>query len=265
MKLATQDKPFFPDNLSEKFRLIKSLGFDAFEIDGKLLIDRFDEVKQAISDTGLVVSTACGGYSGWIGDFDEKKRKNGVNEICDILRLLSKIGGNGIVVPAAWGMFSKRLPPLTPPRTDEEDRNVLLESLFEINKVAEETNTYLYLEPLNRYEDHMLNTLKDAFELIKSGNFSNVKVIADFFHMNIEEANIYESIISARELLGHVHLADSQRLQPGIGHLDFLVGFKALKEIDYQGYYAFECRVYGKDELQEYKKSVMYIKSLLES
>lgn len=264
MKLATQDKPFFPENIDEKFKLAKSIGFDAFEIDGKLLLERFEEVKQAVTNTGLAVSTACGGYEGWIGDFDEVKRLNGVQEICSILRSLSEIGGQGIVVPAAWGMFSKRLPPHHPPRNDKEDKIVLLESLTEINRVAKETNTFLYLEPLNRYEDHMLNTLNDAIEIIKSGNFSNVKVIADFFHMNIEEANIYESILHAKEFLGHVHLADSHRYQPGDGHLDFINGFNALKEIDYQGYYAFECRVKGQDELLEYKKSVKYIKSLFE-
>lgn len=263
MKLATQDKPFFPGDIHEKFRFAKKLGFDAFEIDGKLLVDKLDEVKKAISETGLTVSTACGGYEGWIGDFDEQKRKNGVREICQILRCLAEVGGQGIVVPAAWGMFSKRLPPLVPPRSDQEDVDVLLASLEEINQVAKETGTFLYLEPLNRYEDHMLNTLSDAVEVIRRGSLSNVKVIADFFHMNIEEADIYRSIIETKEFIGHVHLADSHRYQPGDGHLDFQTGFNALKEMNYQGYYAFECRVRGEDELQEYKDSVLFIKSLL--
>lgn len=264
MKLATQEKPFFPENMIEKFKAVKSLGFEAFEIDGKELVTRFSEVKDAMEETGINVVTACGGYSGWIGDFDEDKRKNGLREIENILRHLSEIGGKGIVVPAAWGMFSKRLPPMVPPRSDEEDRAVLLASLSELNAIAQETNTVVYLEPLNRYEDHMINHLATAVSLIEEGNFSNVQVIADFYHMNIEEANISKSLKESKDHLGHVHLADSHRFQPGDGHLDFLSGFQALKEIGYTGYLAYECRVLGEDELGEYQKSVDYIKSLLE-
>ena len=264
MKLATQDKDFFPENILEKFEAIKSFGFDAYEIDGKQLINNFTAVKLAIKETGITVSTACGGYEGWIGDFDENKRRQGIKQISEILKHLSEIGGNGIVVPAAWGMFSKRLPPHVPPRSEEEDRIALLNSLSQINRVAMETDTLLYLEPLNRYEDHMINKLAEGVSLIEEGGFSNVKIIADFYHMNIEEANISRSIINAKKHIGHIHLADSHRFQPGDGHLDFLSGFKALKSIGYEEYLAFECRVLGENQEEEYKKSVSYIKSLIE-
>lgn len=264
MKLATQDKPFLPDSFVEKLRAVQSLGLEAFEVDGKILIDRFDEIKKAVEKTDVPVSSACGGYSGWIGDFDEDKRKNGLAEISKILRHLSEIGGQGIVIPAAWGMFSKRLPPLTPPRSDLEDRKVLLDSLAKLDKVAAETNTVVYLEPLNRYEDYMINKLSDAAGLIEEGSFTNVQVIADFFHMNIEEPVIAESIHKAKEYIGHIHIADSHRYQPGDGHLDFVSGFKALREIGFNGYMAFECRVLGTPEEQLYKESVKYIQNCLD-
>ncbi len=263
MKLATQDKPFFPDRFAEKLQLVKSLGFAAFEVDGKVLVERFDEIKRAIKETGVPVCTACGGYRGWIGDFDEGRRRQAIADISEILKHLAEISGQGIIVPAAWGMFSKRLPPLVPPRSEEEDRKVLLDSLGQINRVAQETGTYLYLEPLNRYEDHMLNKLSDAVSLIEEGKFSNVKVIADFFHMNIEEASIEKSLREAKDHLGHIHLADSHRYQPGDGHLDFVSGFKVLSEIGYDGYMAFECRVLGKPEEEAYRNSVKYIQACL--
>ncbi len=262
MKLATQDKPFFPEGLEEKLEVVRSLGFDAFEIDGRLLVERFEEVKRAMSATGVPVVTACGGYRGWIGDFDGERRKRAIRDIAEILRRLGELGGKGIVVPAAWGMFSKRLPPHVPPRPEEEDRRVLLDSLEQLSRAAEETGTHVYLEPLNRYEDHMLNRLGQAVSLIEEGRFSRVKVAADFFHMNIEEPRIEESILQARDYIGHVHLADSHRFQPGDGHLDFAPGLAALKEIGYDGYLAFECRVRGKPE-EAYPESVRYIRGLL--
>lgn len=62
----------------EKFRYIKEMGFDGFEIDGKLLVNNIEEVKAAIKEIGLSVIIVCGGYDGWIGDFIEERRFNGL-------------------------------------------------------------------------------------------------------------------------------------------------------------------------------------------
>ena len=61
------------------------------KIDGKLLIENIDTVKQAIKETGIPVVTACNGYDGWIGDFIEERRLNGVRQIAEILRALSEL------------------------------------------------------------------------------------------------------------------------------------------------------------------------------
>lgn len=64
MKFGTQDQAFFPRDILEKFRFIKDCGFEEYEIDGKLLIENIDTVKQAIKETGIPVVTACNGYDG---------------------------------------------------------------------------------------------------------------------------------------------------------------------------------------------------------
>lgn len=51
MKIGTQNQAFFPGNILEKFRYIKEMGFDGFEIDGKLLVNNIEEVKAAIKET----------------------------------------------------------------------------------------------------------------------------------------------------------------------------------------------------------------------
>lgn len=264
MKLATQDKPFFPQGIGEKLETVKKLGFDAYEIDGKMLVERLEEAKKAVKDTGVPISGVCGGYRGWIGDFSEEKRLLAIEDIRVILECASEIGAKGIVVPAAWGMFSLRLPPMVPPRDADGDEAALLDSLQKLDDAAEKTGTSIYLEPLNRYEDHMLNTVDAAKKLIDKGSFGRVKVTADFFHMNIEEKSIPGSILTYGQYIGHVHLADSHRYQPGDGHTDFTGGFAALKKIGYNGYMAFECRVLGENPAAEYKKSVEYIKACIE-
>src|SRR4028119_1149477 len=91
--------------------------------------------------------------------------------------------------PAAWGMFSRRLPPFTPPRSPERDREVLLDALGRLGEVAAREGVLLLLEPLNRYEDHMVNTVAEAAELARATGLASVAVGADTYHMNIEEAD----------------------------------------------------------------------------
>ncbi|MBC1814448.1 sugar phosphate isomerase/epimerase, partial [Listeria booriae] len=167
--------------------------------------------------TGLPVTTACGGYDGWIGDFIEERRLNGLEEIKAILEALQAVGGQGIVVPAAWGMFTYRLPPMVSPRSQAGDFKAVSESLIYLDKIAEETGTKVYLEPLNRYQDHMINLLSDAQKYIEMNNLENVEIIADFYHMNIEEDSIPEALRTYKDSIGHIHVADNHRYQPGSG------------------------------------------------
>lgn len=263
--LLTQDKDFLPKNWENKFRVLKQMGFDGFEIDGRVLLDNFDEIRLAMDNTDFNVKTICGGYTGWIGDFDKQKRFKCLSDISELLEKGSAIGIEGIVVPAAWGMFSKRLPPMIPPRTAEEDEKVLIESLNFLNFVAAKTNTKIYLEPLNRYEDHMINTIETAANLIIKGNFKNVKICYDFFHMNIEESHMDAPIIKYKNLIGHVHLSSSHRYQPGSGHMDYSKALHALSQIKYKGHFALECRVFGDNLNEAYFNSVVYVKKSLEN
>ncbi|WP_088006064.1 sugar phosphate isomerase/epimerase family protein [Indiicoccus explosivorum] len=263
MRICTQNQAFFPEPISEKFRFIKEFGFDGFEIDGKLLVDHVDEVKKAIDETGLPVVAACGGYDGWIGDFDEQRRLRGLEEITRILEALREVGGKGIVVPAAWGMFTYRLPPMEPPRSPEADRRAVTDSLVYLNKAAAETGTVIFLEPLNRYQDHMINTVAEARSYIDDNEFRHVQVIADFYHMNIEEDDMAGTLHANRDVIGHIHLADNHRYQPGSGSLDFARLFAQLKEDGYDGDVSIECRVRGEQPEQEYRKSLAFLKEAL--
>jgi D-psicose/D-tagatose/L-ribulose 3-epimerase len=96
------------------------------------------------------------------------------------------------------------------------------------------------LEALNRYETHLLRTLADADELRRMIGSPNVRLMADLFHMNIEEDSIAASLRAHAEHVVHVHLADSQRREPGSGHLDFASAFEALAESAYTGPLAME-------------------------
>lgn len=98
---------------------------------------------------------------------------------------------------------------------------------------ADHRNVRLALEPLNRYESGLLNTVAEARETVDRVDRENLGLLYDTFHANIEEASPVESLRVAGDRLMHVHLADSNRWVPGYGHIRFGEIWEALEEIGY--------------------------------
>jgi sugar phosphate isomerase/epimerase len=159
--------------------------------------------------------------------------------------VIAAVGGHAAATPASYGMFSLRLPPFVPPRSSEEDRAVLVEGLTALGEHAAREGVSICLEPLNRYEDHMVNRLDQAVDLIRAVGLDSVRVLADTYHMNIEEDEPATAVTKAAPYLGHVQISDSNRFQPGAGHLDWASLLGALSTTGYDGYLAVECRLRG--------------------
>ena len=115
-----------------------------------------------------------------------------------------------------------------------------LNSVRECARKAQESGIWLTIEPLNRYETNFINTVTETIEFIERLDLTNIGMLIDTFHMNIEEVSIYASIVKAKGYITHVHLADSNRWAPGTGHLDFPQIIKTLEKIDYEGYLSAE-------------------------
>lgn len=96
------------------------------------------------------------------------------------------------------------------------------------------------IEPLNRYECRFINTASEALEFIRRNGLHNSRVLLDTFHMNIEESSLADAIRKTGKMLGHVHVADSNRRAPGYGHIAFNEVFDALGEIEYGGFLSLE-------------------------
>lgn len=135
------------------------------------------------------------------------------------------------------------------------------DSLCVLEQAAARTGTVVYLEPLNRYQDHMINTLADARRYIVENDLKHVQIIGDFYHMNIEEDNLAQALHDNRDLLGHVHIADNHRYQPGSGTLDFHALFEQLRADNYQGYVVYEGRIRAEDPAQAYRDSLAWLRT----
>ena len=114
------------------------------------------------------------------------------------------------------------------------------EALDELGDHAVQQGQPLLYEPLNRFETNLFNRLADTAAWLRTLRTKNVRILADLFHMNIEEADIPAAIADAGDLIGHVHFADSNRRAVGLGHTDIRAAYAALDKIGYDGFLSAE-------------------------
>jgi sugar phosphate isomerase/epimerase len=260
-KTACQEQLLPGDTLQRKWEFARKAGYDAIELRGKggfALRERLPELRRAQAD-GVVMPTVCVDMLHFFGAFDPELRRDAVEQMKSQLSVIAELGGLGAQTPASYGMFSRRLPPFEPPRSEEEDREVLLAGLTELGEHARREGVALFLEPLNRYEDHMVNRLEQAAGLIRAVGLDSVRIGIDSYHMNIEETDPAAAILAAAPYIGHAQVSDSNRFQPGAGHLDWPAWLGALEAIGYDGYLAVECRLTGNPQ-----EAVASIPSFLE-
>jgi sugar phosphate isomerase/epimerase len=127
--------------------------------------------------------------------------------------------------------------------SDDEQADQYQRAVDAVRRYGEyalEQNVSIVIEPINRYETNYINTIEDALEFIGDVDLDNLGVLADTFHMNIEEANLAESLRSAGDHLRHVQFTDSNRLAAGRGHIDFQALGAVLEDFGYQGYLSTE-------------------------
>jgi sugar phosphate isomerase/epimerase len=246
-KIAAQESTLVGDNLVERFEFAQSVGFEGIELSGQgdgIFAGRVDELRAA-RDAGVVMPSAVVHMDHFIGDFDADRRRDAVEQVKLLLTTIVEAGGNGIVTPHAFGLFSRALPPFTPPQSDEKTRDDFLEALAEIAAHGVSVGAVAFLEPLNRFEDFVVNTVADSAWYVREIDSPGLAVIADTFHMSIEESDIGAAIRDNADLIKHVQLGDSNRLEPGAGHYDWDETLDALEEIGYDGWLAMECGLSG--------------------
>ena len=254
MKLSCQEQLLPGTGLEQKFDFATRAGFSGIELrargDGHFA-SRLPELRAA-ARAGVVMATVCPETDHFIGDFDAGRRRDAIEQLRSQLSVIAELGGAGVLTPASWGMFSLRLPPFTPPRQPPDDRKVLLEALLELAGHAAREGVWLAVEPINRYEDYMVNRLDQAVSLAEEVErelgLDSVRVCADLFHMNIEEDDLAAAILAAGPRIAHVHVDDSNRLQPGSGHIDFAAVLDALRAVGYDDWLTFECQLRGAPE-----------------
>lgn len=123
--------------------------------------------------------------------------------------------------------------PGRPPTPQELD--TVASSLRRAARTAAALGVRLGIEPVNRYETHLVNTAAQGLELLDAIDAPNVFLHLDTYHMNIEEKGFADPIRAAGERLGYIHLSESDRGTPGTGNVHWDEVFAGLADIDYAG------------------------------
>ncbi len=247
VRLSIQEQHLRGATLLEKWEHAQRLGFDAIELRGAgegRFAARLPELRAAAA-AGVPMPTVCVEMLHFVGDFDPAKRADALAQLKSQLSVMAEIGGRLAMTPASYGMFSTRLPPFVGPRSAAEDHQVLLEAFGALASHATAEGVVIALEPLNRYEDHMINTLAQAQALCSQIGSPALGIAADTYHMNIEEADPAQALVVAGPWIRHIQVSDSNRLEPGAGHVDWVGTLRAVASIGYAGELAYECRLSG--------------------
>ncbi|MHC4203260.1 MAG: TIM barrel protein [Planctomycetota bacterium] len=210
------------------------LGFDAVElftasadaVDPEKLLQLCEANKIKIAAVGTGAGKVLKGLT--LTSPDKLVRQKAVAFISEMIMF-----GAGFRAPAIIGSMQGNVEPAA-----ERQQAVawLAEGLNELGKRAQEQGVKLIYEPLNRYETNMFNQLGAGADFLETLDNTNVVLLADLFHMNIEEESIANAIKNNAGHIGHLHFADSNRRPVGMGHTNMTDIARALMDIGYEGY-----------------------------
>ncbi len=237
--------PFvFWDDLPAACRKAKELGFDAVEVfpPGPDAVG-IEVLRKLLGDHGLGLA-AVGTGAGWVKQRlnltlpDAGQRAKAREFIKSIIDFAGPLGA-----PAIIGSMQGR-------SGEEVDRRhgasaCSAESLDELGRTCRPILGAAVVRTLNRYETNLISNIESGLRLLKSLSTRNVKLLADLFHMNIEDVDIAGGLRDCGSHLGHLHFVDSNRRPAGLGHLDYGAdrGRRASR-IGYAGYASAEALPY---------------------
>ena len=232
----------FKGDFEANMAKIAALGYDGVELairDPNLV--NAGELLRLVSAHGLKVP-AIGTGQAWgeeglsFTDPDPAVRAAAIQRVRDHAPLAARLDA-ACGEPGRTVIIIGLLRGIVKPGVDHEQAmDWLIEALQACADAAAPHGVRLALEPINRYETTLINTVSQGLALIERVGADNFGLLLDTFHMNIEEPSIKESIRACGDRIFHFHVADSNRWYPGAGHLDFESILEALFATGYQHY-----------------------------
>ena len=225
--------PFGPDTLG-LIDHVRELGFDQIEIcvEDPDTID-VAVVRERLKRAGLAVSV-CGAFG---PDRDNSAEDPAIRAAAAAyttrcVDIAADLGGSLVVGPMYAGVGATRMLDATA-RRQQWDRAVA--ALGPVADHAARRGVSLALEPINRFETDLVNTIDQGTRMVADIGRPNVGLLVDTFHMNIEEKSVPDAIRRAGPLILEFHACGSDRGTPGEDHLPWPEIATALHDVQYAG------------------------------
>jgi D-psicose/D-tagatose/L-ribulose 3-epimerase len=216
------------------FGKVKSFGYEQVEVciedPGRLTASA---VAKAAAEEGLSV-LVCGAFGPDrdISHEDEQRRRGGTGYLRQCVDFAAAVGSSLVSGPMYAPTGQTRL-------LDAGARAAqwarATESLAQVAEHARAANVRLAVEPLNRFETDLVNTVEQGVRLCADVGADNVGLLLDTFHMNIEEKSLPAAITTAGPRVFHFQASENDRGTPGSGHIAWEEIVAALRGIDYAG------------------------------
>jgi len=226
----------FSNNIVENIPLIAGLGYKGVDLfvkdpDAEVSREALKLLHEHDLGVGAVMPAALAGEGLFLADRDPEIRREVIRRLDGIIRYAAEAGGM-----VSLGLVRGNN---VPGETVQETLDRFTDTIEKILPVSEVCGVPLMVEPINRYEINTLNSSIESCDYIRESGLP-LYLMLDTFHMNIEDVSIHESFRYCRNYLRHVHFLDSNRLAPGMGHLDMESIIQTLREIDYRGFLCLE-------------------------
>ncbi len=209
---------------------IARLGFESIELSGEPTQYEIKSTRALLKKYGIrcwgSVTLTLGQRN--LAAKEEAQRAASVDYMKSVVTMIQQLEGHEItIVPATVGK-------VVADGTPEDEWRWVVEGMREIYAHATKAGVKIAIEPLNRFETYFLNRGDQALALAEAVG-PDCGVCLDLFHMNIEEQDMFATIRKVGPKLVDFHVADNNRLAPGMGALDFRRIIGALREINYKG------------------------------
>lgn len=224
----------FSDADADAFDLVSDMGYDLIEVcveDPDVLSAEW--IAENAARTGLQVSI-CGAFGPGrdVSVESAEDRAVAVDYLRQCVDIAALVGSPHVAGP----MYAQTgVARMLPPEARQAQRARAAESLRIVADHAAERGVALAIEPLNRFETDLVNTVEQGVELCRLIERPNVGLMIDSFHMNIEEKSIGAAVRHAGDLVFHVQVSENDRGTPGSGHIPWSEYFDALDDIGYAG------------------------------
>ena len=259
----------FREDLKRNIIKAKKIGYDGVELAVKKpeLIN-VNEVKKILEEAGMSILAVGTGQLYFdeglsFSDPDINIRNEAVKRICRIIDFANNFQAS-VIIGAIRGKVIANSANLESEKKKAEKR--ISECLKKCLDYSMKFSTNFLLESINRYEINIFNTLEETVNFLndKKNDFDmgRIGILADTFHMNIEEPVITESITKYFDRIKHFHFADSNRWAPGYGHINFSEILNILEVNNYNKFISFEMLPLPQNPDFSASKALEFIKKL---